>query len=851
MQTKLNALHEYISELLIQKLEKHRVVTWYDPTSEFVDFVIELCNGKFPESGTIGTVRLQELNTNLCVSKDSFFEVKFTVEPLVNGETPEPLIIYLPGRVPDDDSAVLMELELAGERWQPQLKREARKALKSRFGDGQIDQILDSRVTYGDVAAVLEARTDIGSSGPLLNIIFADTRGNNSKMLATWIATDKSDPQIIEKGANQELIQLIQSRLGLQVSAEDSLQQVRRQTARYVLLSEFRNDLRGIAPTSLELIPRPSAKQVQLVLDVAKSLRERHPQEYAILADSIEREMSLTTLNISPEDLGSIDTFRFEEQVLLEHVGNLITLGRFDQALEIVSQRRVSFWALHQIQRQEQWQAFELCAELGLAITQIQKLLPDSSRSIQHWIDGYTAKDGWYRADLLHRRLEATLAVMTNPIVSETVIHRIRSDYEELVDKMTRGFVNSLKQAGWTVPSVLHQTQVYAKEVHNPTETVCLVLVDALRYEMAVELGGLLEGAVELNLKPAVAAVPTITQIGMAALMPGAEQSFSVVEHAKDIGASINGSVTATLMDRKKFWKGRVPKVIDLELDNVLSHSNAQLQKRVAGSPLVIVRSVEIDAMGEGGNTYLARQVMDTAINNVARAIKRLAVLGIARFVVVADHGHLFIHPRDESQRIEKPGGHQVTLHRRCWAGRGGSTPASTVRISANQVGYDSDLDFVFPTNNAVFKSGGDLAYYHGGLSMQELLIPVLSLRMHAPKREQNTDVELKLSNVPKQIVNRIVTFGLSAQPSLFLTEDILVRPVLLCNGQHVGHVGMVLDAEHDKQKQCVKLKPAGSCTIGIQLLRDDIDEVEIVILDPDTDRVLSKSSKIPVKLAI
>ncbi len=46
-------------------------------------------------------------------------------------------------------------------------------------------------------------------------------------------------------------------------------------------------------------------------------------------------------------------------------------------------------------------------------------------------------------------------------------------------------------------------------------------------------------------------------------------------------------------------------------------------------------------------------------INNVARAVKRLASMGISKFVVVADHGHLFISERDESERIEKPGGDQ------------------------------------------------------------------------------------------------------------------------------------------------------------------------------------------------
>ena len=563
------------------------------------------------------------------------------------------------------------------------------------------------------------------------------------------------------------------------------------------------------------------------------------------------RSFTLERRESAPTALGKIDTFRFEEECLLEFVGEQIVDGNFQAAQEIVEHRRLSFWALHQLQRQEQWQAYGLAAQLGLAVQEVAKQLPDAKKTAVHWVEGYVAEKGWYRVDLLHRRLESTLSAMTDTIASEKVIHRVRKDYEQLVGRMTSGFIVALKDAGWSIPGVLHQTEVYSKQVQTTGEAVCFILVDALRYEMGIELKGLLEVADQLNLEPAIAAIPTITPIGMAALMPGAEESFSVVECGKDLGAKIDSSVAGTLNDRRKAWKGRVPDVVDLDLDKVLSHSNSQLQKRIAGAPLVLVRSVEIDTMGEGGNTFLARQVMDTAINNVARAIKRLCSMGISKFVVAADHGHLFIHERDESERIDKPGGEQVSLHRRCWAGRGGTTASGTVRISASQLGYDSDLDFVFPASNSVFKAGGDLAYYHGGLSLQELLIPVLTIRMPAVAKVAKSEVDITLSKIPEKIANRIVTFGISANASLFAQDEVNVRPVLLSAGQHVGHVGMVLDAEHDQLTHCVRIKPGSSCTVGIQLLRDDVANVEIVVLDPDTDRILAKSNKIPVKLGI
>lgn len=848
----MNQLHQHIAQTLADKLIKRRVIVWYDPRSEFAGFVTELVMGELPDQRSVSSVAVGSHKASLCVIQDSFFAAKFAVEPLVSKDVPDPTLIYIPGKNRDDDSAVLMELEAAGERWEPQLKREARRVLKKQLGDGQIDQLFSSpNVTYEDLVCLLEVSAHHGSSGSLLEVIFSEARGSNSAVLAAWLATPEKDEEVSEKGADAELLQLVSSRIGLEISDGCALDEARRKVCRYILLGEFRNDLHGEPPAPLGLVGQPSSKQLDLVLEVAVALRQRYPEKYVSAADEIEKEFQLGKQGIAPQRLGRIDTFRFEEQILLDHAATLIVDGKFTDALDVISDRRTSFWALHLLQRQQQWQAYGLVAELGAAVEQIKRQLPDSKKTAIQWIEGYVAENGWYRADLLHRRLELTLATMADTIASEKVVHRVRQDYDSLVSKMSAGFITALKESGWTVPGILHQTEIYDKHVHNPAESVCFLLIDALRYEMGIELRGLLEHAEQLSIQPALAAIPTITPIGMAALMPNAEKSFSVVECGKDLAGKIGDAIAGSLAERRKYWKGRVPDVVDLELDKVLSHSNSQLQKRISGAPVVLVRSLEVDSIGEGGNTFLARQVMDTAINNVARAIKRLSSLGISKFVVAADHGHLFIDDRDESERIEKPGGEQAALHRRCWAGRGGATPHSTVRVSASQLGYDSDLDFVFPTNNSVFKAGGDLAYHHGGLSLQELLIPVLSVRMPTAVKVQSSEVNVSLIKVPEKIANRIVTFGLTCDGSLFTSEAISVRPVLLSNGGHVGHVGMVLDAEHDPLTHCVRIKPGTSCTVGVQLLRDDIESVEIAVLDPDTDRILTKSNKIPIKLGI
>jgi hypothetical protein len=849
--TSSNALHEQLCLVLKEKLAKRRIVVWYDARSEFHGFISDLA-GSTPNNCELVEVLISGQKCGLSVFQGSFFEAKFAVESLVNGDLPDPLLIYVPGFQRHDPTAVLMELEAAGERWEPQLKREARRVLKKHIGDGQIDQLFSSdKVTYRDIVAVIEGGASTNGSSSLLDVIY-QASGSNAEIISGWISNPSNDSKVCEKGADVELRQLLLSRLGIDIGEGAILQDARRRVARYVLLAEFRNDLLTDPPGSLSLVSQPTKDQLKLALEVAELLRHKHAESYVELADSVEVELQLAKLGISPSSLGKIDTFRFEERVLLDFVGQQIIDGEFENALSIVNHRRKSFWAIHQLQRQEQWQAFGLAAELGLVTHKIAKALPSSSKPANSWVELYAAKDdGWYLADMLHRRLESTLAAMSDSIASERVVHRVRTDYEQLVDKLTAGFVSALKNSNWSIPEVLHQTHIYADLVNTPGERVCYFLVDALRYEMAVELMALLENAESITLVPAIGAIPTITPIGMAALMPGAERSFSVVGAGKDVAARIEQSLATGLADRRKIWQGRVPDVVDLELEKVLSQSNSVLQKRIADAPLVIVRSIEIDALGEGGNTLLARQVMDTMINNVARAVKRLASMGISKFVVVADHGHLFIGERDESERIDKPGGDQVAQHRRCWAGRGGATPSSTIRVTAAQLGYDSDFDFVFPTNNSVFKSGGDLSYYHGGLSLQELIVPALVARMAVSAKVSKVEVEVSLTKVPTKIANRIVSFGVSVEGSLFGVDEIVFRPVLLSNNQHVGHVGMVLDAEHDATKQCVKMKPGGTCTVGVQLLREDVDHVEIVILDPESDRILAKSKQIPVKLGI
>ena len=421
----------------------------------------------------------------------------------------------------------------------------------------------------------------------------------------------------------------------------------------------------------------------------------------------------------------------------------------------------------------------------------------------------------------------------------------VRLRYDELLKQMATGFAEALESSGWTAPGALSQTSVYPDSVATAGSRVAYFLVDALRYEMGAELLEQLQGAEELAINPAVAMLPSITPVGMAALLPGASASFSVNEEKGRLGTQIEQTFMANLNDRLRFLKAKVPDVVDLQLEKLLRMPSSKLQATIGDSSLVLVRSQEIDLAGESG---FARYVMETVVANIARAARKLASAGVEAFVVSADHGHQFASRKEEDMRIDPPGGDTVELHRRCWIGRGGATPAGTIRVSAAELGYHSDLDFVFPRSLGVFKSGGDLAYHHGGISLQEMVVPIVTFRIPATAEPAKTGSAVHVG-APEAVTNRL--FSVRLLLAVLGEEPLPVRVGLLSGAEQVGEAGMAVEADLDREAGIVRLRPGVEASVGMMLLRDDCPSVRLVVQDPATDAVLGESGDIPVRLSI
>ena len=103
-------LHARLAVQLSEPLRQRRVVVWYDPHGTYRGFIAEL-RAKASGAGPVVGVRIGAVAAGLAEWAGSYFGLRGAVEPLTDGERPEPLLIYLP--IAPEKLSPLLELEKA------------------------------------------------------------------------------------------------------------------------------------------------------------------------------------------------------------------------------------------------------------------------------------------------------------------------------------------------------------------------------------------------------------------------------------------------------------------------------------------------------------------------------------------------------------------------------------------------------------------------------------------------------------------------------------------------------------------------------------------------------------------
>jgi hypothetical protein len=540
-----------------------------------------------------------------------------------------------------------------------------------------------------------------------------------------------------------------------------------------------------------------------------------------------------------------VETFLVGERKLQDIVGRTLLIQASKTLVELATARQSSFWAEHMVEVQAQWALIVIAGHVLLEAGRIQQGLKSIGNDATSIFRAYTSGDHpWCLLDTYYRHMEHRYYDVSFQLHDqlEQLLSRSRQRYMEVGSTLAETFLRAYQSQKFTIKGALLQREIFEKKVKPglPQGKVAYVWIDALRYEMGYELAQSLAADADMEIEAAIGTVPTITEIGMAALLPIEQEPISVVAVGEGkLALDIYGMRIKDRKDRVNYlqrYAGVGVKVFEAKLEDILPKPGKRVRDGIASADLVLITSQEIDAMGEEDNISLAREAIEKILLRLKNAFRVLGQLGINTIVIAADHGHLFIEELSDDMKINPPGGNTKDLHRRVWVGIGGTADASYMRARLADFGLGGGLEIAVPWNFACFKvKGGAEAYFHGGMSPQEMFVPVVTLTPR--KNDAGTIGTISWSIVPgsQKISTRLYSVQITGKATgLFELVPPKVR-LEIRNGQQA--ISMPVSASYGLEE----------ATGDVQMKRNEQDPqtlepntIALVIIEPQPKAIVS-----------
>jgi hypothetical protein len=414
---------------------------------------------------------------------------------------------------------------------------------------------------------------------------------------------------------------------------------------------------------------------------------------YVNAASKIEQEFKLAQLALEPAAIIENETFLAVERALLSHVENQLLQAAKPDLLTMAVARLSRFWAEVEPAVQARWALIAAAAEVLLEADRLAKEIKKPPVTTSALVKAYAEDDKpWCVLDTYHRHLESRKFNFDFDASGEhqgldKLITKAEQRYMEVGSALAKLFVTTFQKAKHPIAGLLQQRDFFETQVKPRfgDGRIAYVWVDALRFEMAHELCRLLKEDFDLTIKAALGTIPTITEIGMAALLPKASESPKVVAvGGGKLGLEICGRVIKDRKDRVAFLKEHAAAtVFDCKLDDLLPKPNKRIKDGIQSAELVLVTSQEIDELCEADNIAQARLQMDGVLGHLRRGVRILSDHGVKTIVIAADHGHLFADEIGEDMKIEAQGAKPKTCIGVCGS-------ASAARLSRHTCGPPS-----------------------------------------------------------------------------------------------------------------------------------------------------------------
>ncbi|MFQ6805580.1 MAG: BREX-1 system phosphatase PglZ type A [Lachnospiraceae bacterium] len=407
---------------------------------------------------------------------------------------------------------------------------------------------------------------------------------------------------------------------------------------------------------------------------------------------------------------------------------------------------------------------------------------------------------------------------------------------------------------------VPQQADFYRNRIENADSRVFVVISDALRYEVAASLAEQLrrETQADVKLQDVQGIFPTITKFGMAALLPHKE--LEVELHGEVLKVMADG-VSTDAGYRDRILKAEKPNSVAVKYEDLVNAKRADRSAMVKGMDVVYIYHDTIDEASHTSDTMVF-PACDDAIQELKNLTKIICNdFGATHILFTADHGFLYTYsPLTEDDKIDKTGfvNRIVEYGRRYAIMMKDSDPDYLQKVQF--LGGTSEYDAFAPKENVRIKmNGSGLNFVHGGISLQEMVVPVIDyhfLRNQYKQYQRNQKkydtkpVEVSLLSATHKVSNMIFSLNFyqkepvgdnreAATYQLYFTDS---------NGKQISDTSKIIADKTSDNGQ----ERTFRCSFNLKSLKYDNKEIYyLVISDADGLVVSREEFQIDIAFAV
>lgn len=721
------------SERVIQELNRRfaqplpefysrRIIFWYDEEREFEDKIAEM------ELSDAKIVKLTETNN---------FEVK---KLLTVDDKNSNYCVYSPVTYPDEQNW-LLPVQLYSEEFRADL-------ISMWLEEMQIENTANIRKTvkdYRDFFKTKAHRTKVAG----LNQKITMPVQLHKAVMAVLCGVKNTQPNllirtVLRAGINQENNGIYQS--FVKFGAKDIF------WAMVAQVSGYREEEPDLARFSCHVLMTAVTRTMRMDnlagLDgfismphqsycydfVSEWMHSGETEELFEIARSTEEELRLPGRfsKLLVEDLADTEIFPCVNECILTSLMTEISdhIINVDTITSIVQKRRTLLWYdlvqnfYEGIQQVANMQEFFLSHSAGFHTVEAHKVWKE-------YTSDYYKMDTYYR--LFHLSFAKSLN-SSNPLLDDLFKHvadNVEGLYAnwflgELGQNWATAAADNLAQYG-RVMEIPQQRDFYRSRIKNADNRVFVIISDAMRYEVAVSLADDLRRETQANVKMESCAgiFPTVTKFGMAALLPHSELTAELKSNGS-IGVLADGSSTDAGY-RDGILKKADSASVALKYKELVKLKRAERSALVKGMDVVYIYHDKIDETSHTDETLVFGSC-DDAISELKNMVKIIVnEFSGTKIYITSDHGFLYTYkPLTEDSKVDKTTGsaEDVEVDRRYLITKKGAKPQYLLPVKfMDDEQYDA---FAAMGNVRIKKKGGGLNFVHGGISLQEMVVPVI-----------------------------------------------------------------------------------------------------------------------------